>query len=135
MPGITESDDRDRLRNAAQSALRGHIKAADLHRAQLVENEDVTGRLLDAVFRKVPVLDALQSNDSGEVRVSMSTAIRKFERARHDARVRLISLAIDEGASDQDILRTWNFNREMLRRSKIEIAALEESSLSEPDRT
>jgi hypothetical protein len=72
------------------------------------------------------LLDTLHANHPDEIRPLLTSAIRNFERARHRARLRLIAVAIAEGASDQDVRHPWSVSHEMVRRAKRELTEIDD---------
>jgi CRP-like cAMP-binding protein len=120
-------DGIDSLRQAAVSDCHALLAAETELTAQLQHHAKVTEAMMRTMEHGDSLVDTLRSNDSAQIRPALSNSVRAFERARHRARVRLIAVAMAEGATDQDIRELWNISREIVTRAKRELAALRAS--------
>ncbi len=117
-------DGIDSLRQAAVTDCRALLAAEAELTAQLQHHANVTEVMMRTMADGDSLVETLRSNDSAQIRPALSNSVRAFERARHRARVRLIAVAMAEGATDQDIRELWNISREIVTRAKRELAAL-----------
>ena len=122
--------DLDRLRATAVADSKRSMEAnAEL--ATVMEGTmQVAAELVDAMARGDTLIGTMRAHRAADSRLAATTAIRNYESARHRARLRLIAVAIAEGATDADLCELWNMSSEMVRRSKREIAELEASEVS-----
>ena len=122
-----ESPDLDRLRSAAVADARRSMRAnAEL--ASVMEGTMlVAAELVEAMERGEPLIEAMRTCKAADSRLAATTAIRAYESARHRSRLRLIEVAIAEGATDAELCELWKMSSEMVRRSKREISDLEAS--------
>ena len=120
------SSDLARLRQNAASALQANVAAQVALQSALVDQAETCRSLIGALEVGQPVPGMLVKVSSHEARPALTARIRAFERTRHRARLRLIEVAIAEGATDQDVRELWSISQEMVRRAKREIAELED---------
>ena len=96
--------------------------------AALTDVMEATGRavgeLRAAMSSDRSLIEAMRVQDAASKRIELTDAIRRFESARHRARMRMIAVAYAEGATDADICDLWQMSSEMVRRAKKEIAGL-----------
>jgi|GEM_PF-1927504 CRP-like cAMP-binding protein len=124
MASADPGDTISALRRAAATDCQALLVAeADLT-AQLQQHAEVTESMIRTMEDGGSLLDTLRANDSQRLRPALSNSVRAFERARHRARVRLIAVAMAEGATDQDVRELWNISREIVTRAKRELALL-----------
>jgi len=122
-------DDGDlaRLRHNAAADLRANVAALDALQQQLTHHAGVSRTMIGTLSDGGSLLDTLEAVDSHEIRPELTAAIRSFERSRHRARLRLMAVAMAEGADDQDVRHLWNISHEMVRRAKRELGDLEDA--------
>ena len=87
----------------------------------------VAAELVEAMERGESLIEAMRTRQAADSRLAATTAIRAYESARHRSRLRLIEVAIAEGATDAELCELWKMSSEMVRRSKREIVDLEAS--------
>ena len=92
----------------------------------------VAAELVDAMERGEPLIGTMRTRQAADARLAATTAIRAYESARHRSRLRLIAVAIAEGATDADLCELWKMSSEMVRRAKREIAELDAAEAHGP---
>ncbi len=127
----TDSDQFDQLRQNATVAMQTSLTALQALQSDLANHAEISSALIAGVSAGQPLPDILLRINSPEVRPALTSTIRAFERARHRARLRLIAVALAEGASDQDIRQLWSLSQEMVRRAKREITEIDDVELPE----
>jgi len=90
----------------------------------------VAAELADAMERGETLIDVMRERQAADARLAATTAIRTFESARHRSRLRLVAVAIAEGATDAELCDLWKMSSEMVRRAKREIAELDADEAS-----
>lgn len=114
----------DSLRQAAVADCQALLEAEVDLTTHLEEHASVTRAMIHTLDQGESLVDTLRAHHSDQIRPALSNAVRAYERARHRARVRLIAVAMAEGATDQDVRELWNISREIVSRAKRELAAL-----------
>jgi len=127
----SESADLDRLRAVAAADARRSM-AANAELATVMEGTmEVAAELVDAMERGESLIGTMRALQAADARIAATTTIRAYESARHRSRLRLIAVAIAEGATDADLCDLWKMSSEMVRRAKREIAELEPTGTAE----
>jgi len=85
----------------------------------------VAAELVDAMERGEPLIATMRARRAADARLAATTAIRTYESTRHRSRLRLIAVAMAEGATDGELCELWKMSSEMVRRAKREIAGLD----------
>jgi hypothetical protein len=127
---VSEPVDLDQLRAAAVADAKRSM-AANAELTTVMEGTmRVAAELVDAMERGEPLIGTMRSHEAADARIAATTAIRTYESARHRSRLRLIAVAIAEGATDADLCDLWKMSSEMVRRAKREIAELGPTGMS-----
>ena len=121
---MTPTDDAgsELQRRNAVAALRKNLAAFEALQRELTHHAGVSRALIGALEGDARLLDTLEAVRSHEIRPVLTSAIRSFEQSRHRARMRLIAVAMGEGAGDEDVRHLWSISQEMVRRAKKELA-------------
>lgn len=122
---VDESPDLDRLRAAAVADARRSMEANTELATVMEETMRVAAELVDAMERGESLIGTMRARKAADARLAATGAIRTYETARHRSRLRLIAVAITEGATDADLCELWKMSSEMVRRAKREIAELD----------
>jgi hypothetical protein len=123
----TEPPDLERLRDAAVTDARRSIAAHGELSTVMEGTMQVASELVAAMEQGRPLIDTMRARRAADARLAATTAIRSYESARHRARIRLVAVALAEGATDAELCELWNMSYEMVRRAKREIAELQAS--------
>ena len=132
VPMVHDHPDLDRLRADAVADARRSIEAFAGLTTVMEGAMRVVAELVDAMERGETLIHIMREREAGDARVAATTAIRTYESARHRSRLRLIAVAIAEGATDADLRDMWKVSSEMVRRAKREIAELDADGAGGP---
>ena len=105
-------------------ALHANVAALEDLQRELSHHRSVSLAMSATLSEGGSLLKTLGDVKSHEIRPVLTAAIRAFERSRHRFRLRLIAVAMAEGATDQDLRHLWSISHEMVRRAKRELTAL-----------
>ena len=122
------AEDAARARDDFLQDMRIHLEAAGRLRSDLKTHEEVSRRIMEAVKHGNPLLETLREEESATWRPKLSDSIRTFERLRHRARLRLISIGLAEGMTVQEVACEWGITRQLAARYVKEIEALDAST-------
>jgi len=116
----------DELRAAAVADCRRSMEAKARLGVTLDGAMGVAGHLVDAMEAGRSLIATMREVEAHASRQAATDAIRAYESARHRCRLRLVAVAIAEGASDADLCKLWKMSPEMVRRARRELARLDE---------
>ncbi len=114
----------DPLQDSAAHGLGELIESTVLLRRQLVTHEAVCRRILADVQEGMPIGAVLPSVRADSWRSALTGAMKAFESTRHQARLALVAMSVEEGTSIADIARSWGVSRQLASRWVQEAAAL-----------
>ena len=97
--------------------------AIDTLRAELLNFKKATGSARTLVDRGTDMVDALACVQGPQLRQDLADALRDFEAQRHRARLAIIALAREQGASISEVGRQLGISRQLAYR----LAAEEEA--------
>ncbi len=112
--------DRERVR---RSLIHTNQAAANL-RQRLQQNEAVFEQFIRATEQRISVAEMLERSAIQDTRLDLTDAIKKFESARHDHRVAIFALGLNEGVSIAELGRLFGFSKQLA--SRIAKEAVEE---------
>jgi hypothetical protein len=92
-------------------------------RAALVRFERVLAAMNRLVDTDVPVVEALDRLGGPHLRPETTEALDHFTDARHNARVAMFALGVDQGTSLSDMARAFDISRQLASRLASETAS------------
>ncbi|HUI05164.1 MAG TPA: hypothetical protein VLZ77_16615 [Acidimicrobiales bacterium] len=92
------------------------IESAKSLRGVLVRFERVLANMSRLVEGGVPVVEALDRLGGPHLRPQTTEALDRFTDARHNARVAMFALGVDQGASLSDMARAFDISRQLASR-------------------
>jgi predicted transcriptional regulator len=104
-----------------------HRQMADLNecidglRAVLLRYKKVITALMNLVDGGTPTLEALERVHASRHRPELTDALDQLAGARHETRVALLSLALEQGASMAEVGRAFSVSRQLASRLAAEI--------------
>jgi D-serine deaminase-like pyridoxal phosphate-dependent protein len=106
----------DPLRSEAADRIVRLMDATSALRSQLDTQQSVSAVVLAAVLDDVPVSYVLPEVRADKRRSALTESIKEFELARHQTRLVLVAMAVDEGMSIADVARAWGVSRQLASR-------------------
>ena len=96
--------------------LRELTECAENLRIALLEYRDANVALMAHIARGTPAIESLERAGASRLRPELTDALDQFAGARHRARVALLSLAVEEGASMAEAGRAFSVSRQLASR-------------------
>ena len=97
------------------------VECIDNLRAVLLRYRKANVAVAALVEGGTPTLRALERVDASHLRPALTDALDQFAGARHEARVALLSLALQQGASMAEVGRAFSVSRQLASRLAAEI--------------
>jgi uncharacterized Fe-S center protein len=87
----------------------------------LLRYNKVTTDLISRIERGDPMVEAIQGVKGATVRPVVTEAMEVFEAARHRARVAMLALALEQGATQSEVGRALGISRQLAARLAAEV--------------
>ena len=113
------------VRDRAVREMEQLLDAAEVLRADLDEHVGVCRVIIDRIRAGEEVGPTLEGVRSDKLRPKLTDSLTVYERLRHQARLRLIALGVEEGMSSADIQRHWSITRQLASRALQEVRELD----------
>jgi hypothetical protein len=97
------------------------VEVTEALRAVLLRYNRSTTGLISRVERGEPMVEAIQGVDGSNVRPEVTEAVEVFEKVRHQLRVAMFALALEQGATLSEVGRALGFSRQLASRLAAEI--------------
>ncbi len=114
----------DPLQDTVATGLGELIESTVSLRRELVHHEAVCRQILAGLRDGVPVGSVLPSVRADSWRSALTGAMKEFEATRHQARLALVAMSVEEGSSIAEIGRSWGVSRQLASRWVQEAATL-----------
>ena len=114
------------VRDRAVREMEQLLDAAEDLRADLDEHVGVCRVIIDRIRAGEEVGPTLEGVRSDKLRPKLTDSLTVYERLRHQARLRLIALGVEEGMTSADIQRHWAITRQLASRALQEIKELDQ---------
>jgi CHASE2 domain-containing sensor protein len=108
--GVTDPEAR------VVEAMRALIDADRETRSVLVDVEQALERAIEALESGATVTDTLRTSSAAPQRRAMEDAFTRLVAARHEFRLRVISVCRDDGVRPWEIAKWWGISRQRVDR-------------------
>jgi len=98
-------------------------ESTELLRKVLLDYRKGNAILAALLAEGVPTIEALERAGAPRMRPELTDALDQFAGSRHQARLALLALAVDEGASMTDAGRAFSLSRQLVSRTIAERGA------------
>ena len=105
-----------RKRNQLEKSLGAIVDAVDELRAVLLHYKKANITLIDMVARGEPVIASLEHVDAPSLRPQLTDALDAFAGSRHEARLALLAVALEDGSSISEVGRALSISRQLASR-------------------
>jgi hypothetical protein len=100
------------------------IRASSNAREVMRQSEQTLRRGLKKVELGDDLASAIGTSKPAESRQTVNDALTKLEQCRHQARIRIFALGLDQGLSIGELGRAWGISRQMASRYAKEARAI-----------
>jgi len=101
----------------ASQAIAGYSRALGRLIEQLEAQLNWNGNVVDESAREVVLSDALESNESARLSLSMTRELAEFDRARFEMQVSVARALRSQGLSNPEIAEVFGVSRQLVHRS------------------